>query len=82
MLSLSQESQRNMLTLALLKAIGSRATTITPHHSEIRNTKMTQSFQLFYEGIRNQQKKPLSLLGQFLKFYLDIQIFLNGVTCV
>ena len=35
------ESQRNMFKLALLRAIGSRATTITPCHSETRKTKMT-----------------------------------------
>ena len=57
-LSLAQKNQRNMFTLALL-------TTITPCHSEIRNTKMTQPFQLFYENLRYQQKKFLSLHGQF-----------------
>ena len=54
-----------MFTLALLRAIGSSATTITPCHSETRNTKMTQPFQLFNESLRNHQKKPLSLHGQF-----------------
>ena len=44
---------------------GSNATIATPCHSEIRDTKMTQSFQLFYGSLKNQQKKPLTLHGQF-----------------
>ena len=66
-LSPPQKSQRNMFTLALLRAIGSSATTMKLCHSQIRDTKMTQPFQLFYSGLRNQQKKPLSLHG-----YLNI----------
>ena len=31
-----------MFTLTLLKVTGSRATTITPYHSENRDTKMTK----------------------------------------
>ena len=45
--------------------VGNSATTTTPCHSEIRNAKMTQPFQLFYGSLRNQQKKPLILYGQF-----------------
>ena len=62
-LSSQQKSQMNMFRLALLRVIVSNATTITPFHTEIRNTKMTQPFQLFYWSLRNQQKKPLSLHG-------------------
>ena len=64
-LPLPQKIQRNMFTLALLRTIGNSATTITPCHSKIRNTKMTQPFQLFYGSLRSQQKKPLCLHGQF-----------------
>ena len=64
-LSPPQESQRNMFILALLRGIGSSATAIKLCHSEIRNTKMTQPFQLFHSSLRNQQKKALSIHGQF-----------------
>ena len=64
-LSPPQKSQKNMFTFALLRAIGSSATTVTPCLTEIRNTKMTQSFQHFYGSLRNQQKKPPGLHDQF-----------------
>ena len=48
-----------------IRVIGSSVTTIIPCHSEIRNTKMTQPFQLFYGSLRNRQKKPPSLHGTF-----------------
>ena len=43
-----EKSRRNMFVFALLRVIGSSATTIIPCISEIRDTKMTQPFQLFY----------------------------------
>ena len=52
-----------MFTLMLLRVIGSSITTITPCHSEIRETKMTKPFQVFSSNLSNSQKKSLSLQG-------------------
>ena len=68
-----------LFTLALLKVIGSSATTITPFHLEIRDIKMTQPFQVFYGSLRNQQNKALRLQRQFKKLCQDIRIFLSAV---
>ena len=57
MLCPPRKSQGNIFTFALLRVIGSSATTITTCHSEITNRKMTQSFQLFHGSLKNQLQK-------------------------
>ena len=72
----NQLTYRNMFILMLLKVIGSRATTITPYHSEIRNTNDTAPSTFLWELTKSTKETP-KLSWSVLKVvpgYLNIKV--------